>query len=638
MIRISCLVPAVRGRLRAISVCAGWLAAAGLLALAPARPVAADAAGAQLAEAPTGLPASSALAAALPRTLGGGDERLYREIFALQEGGNWTAANERIARLEDRVLMGHVLYQRYMHPTAYRSKYKELKAWMADYADHPDARRVYRLAMKRRPSGAAKPRRPVSVTVKLLGESRVAPYRSTKKLSKKQRRRARAIKRQVRRNVLRTRLTVSERLLNSAEARKLLDSVELDQAFGQIAAGWYYYGKPAKAYRLAAAAGGRSGGQAPLALWIAGLSAWQLGDLASAVGPFEALARSERAGGSLRSAGAYWAARAHLRLKHPGEVSDWLLIAADVPRTFYGLLARRALGMAIDGPKPRQGLARADAERLLADPAARRAIALLQAGERERAESELARLDGDGDQTLAAALSALNDAAGFPAQAMRIARSLVTDAGRWSGQHLDGALYPIPPWQPDRGFRVDRALIYAFMRQESAFRTDAKSRDGARGLMQLLPSTANFVVRKRRFRGKSRNRLFEPELNMDVGQRYIDHLLSHDGIDGDLLRLTAAYNAGPGNLAKWRRKMTGIDDPLLFIESLPSRETRHFIENVLANLWIYRARLGQPLPSLDAVAAGDWPAYTPLDRPVQAAAKAADQPTSGGGNGSHGVQ
>ncbi len=309
-----------------------------------------------------------------------------------------------------------------------------------------------------------------------------------------------------------------------------------------------------------------------------------------------------------------------MRLRNPGKASEWLLLAADFPRTFYGLLAQRALGMEIDGPRLLARFDRAQSQRLLADPAARRAIALLQTGERARAESELARLDGDGDEGLAAALSALNDAAGFPAQAMRIARSLVTDAGRWSGQDLDGALYPIPPWQPEQGFQVDRALIYALMRQESAFRPDAKSRDGARGLMQLLPSTANFVVRKRSFRGQSRNKLFDPALNIDVGQRYIDHLLTHDGIDGDLLRMATAYNAGPGNLAKWRRKMSDVDDPLLFIESLPSRQTRDFVEKVVANLWIYRGRLGQPLPTLDAVAAGDWPAYTPLDRPVQAAA------------------
>ena len=82
-----------------------------------------------------------------------------------------------------------------------------------------------------------------------------------------------------------------------------------------------------------------------------------------------------------------------------------------------------------------------------------------------------------------------------------------------------------------------------------------------------------------------------------------------------------AYNAGPGNLGKWQRKMRHGGDPLLFIESLPSRETRDFIEKVVANLWIYRARLGQPRPTLDAIAAGDWPAYTPLDRPLQEAAR-----------------
>jgi hypothetical protein len=58
-------------------------------------------------------------------------------------------------------------------------------------------------------------------------------------------------------------------------------------------------------------------------------------------------------------------------------------------------------------------------------------------------------------------------------------------------------------------------------------------------------------------------------------------------------------------------------DPLMFIESLPSRETRLFVERVLANLWIYRARLGQPAPSLDGIASGDWPLYVALDNKTQ---------------------
>ena len=80
-----------------------------------------------------------------------------------------------------------------------------------------------------------------------------------------------------------------------------------------------------------------------------------------------------------------------------------------------------------------------------------------------------------------------------------------------------------------------------------------------------------------------------------------------------MFRLTTAYNAGPGNLRNWERKINYGNDPFLFIESLPSRETRLFIERVLTNLWLYRDRLGQPSPSLDDVVAGTWPGYRQLD-------------------------
>ena len=76
--------------------------------------------------------------------------------------------------------------------------------------------------------------------------------------------------------------------------------------------------------------------------------------------------------------------------------------------------------------------------------------------------------------------------------------------------------------------------------------------------------------------------------------------------------MLAAWNGGPGNLNKWRKKTDYQNDSLLFIESIPSRETRDFIEKVISNLWIYRHRLAQPLPSLDEVVAGEWPLYTPL--------------------------
>ena len=69
------------------------------------------------------------------------------------------------------------------------------------------------------------------------------------------------------------------------------------------------------------------------------------------------------------------------------------------------------------------------------------------------------------------------------------------------------------------------------------------------------------------------------------------------------------YNSGPGNLRRWRKELKIEEDPLLFIESIPSRETRNFVESVLGYLWVYRARMEQDAPSLDGVVGGSWPIY-----------------------------
>ena len=97
---------------------------------------------------------------ALPQVLNDEDIRLYQRIFEVQEDGDWKTADKLIERLSDPILMGHVLYQRYMHPTKYRSKYAELKDWMASYADHPGASRVYKLALRRRPANWRMPEPP----------------------------------------------------------------------------------------------------------------------------------------------------------------------------------------------------------------------------------------------------------------------------------------------------------------------------------------------------------------------------------------------------------------------------------------------------------------------------------------------
>jgi soluble lytic murein transglycosylase len=104
---------------------------------------------------------------------------------------------------------------------------------------------------------------------------------------------------------------------------------------------------------------------------------------------------------------------------------------------------------------------------------------------------------------------------------------------------------------------------------------------------------------------------FDPSTNIALGQAYIVSLLSET--DSNLVRTAAGYNGGPGNVMRWDGSLNAGQDPLLYIASIPLHETRDFVQRVLANYWVYQIRLGQPTPSLDQIAAHDWPRYTPQD-------------------------
>ena len=93
----------------------------------------------------------------LPAPLGAADVARYQEIFALQQDTRWHDADLLIAELENPILLGRVLAQRYLHPTGWRSRYGELRDWLALYNDHPAATRIYRLARKRKPADVKAP-------------------------------------------------------------------------------------------------------------------------------------------------------------------------------------------------------------------------------------------------------------------------------------------------------------------------------------------------------------------------------------------------------------------------------------------------------------------------------------------------
>jgi len=561
-----------------------------------------------LQEAPVG-----AGAVVLPAVLSEIDRKRYQQIFALQEKGDLAAAAKIIPKLQDKILMGHVLAQKYLHPTAHRSKFNELKPWLGEYGDHPDAQRLYRLAMKRRPSGANPPKTPLASTAigQSSGESEYRPPRIPRRdIKREQRNRLSVLQREMRHRISRGWPTGARQTLTSTAHLGLASEAEFDAYQARIAWSYYLHNKDELAFELASASAERSRQFVPDADWTAGLAAWRLGRFEAAVGHFAKLAQSATVSPWLITSGAYWAARGELRLRRPQHVSHWLKHAARDPRTFYGLLATRALGIKPELNWRSSVLTESHLAELNKSAAARRARALAEVGQSVRAEREIRALWPRASSALARAMLPLAERLGLAA----VQIALGTELRKLDGEMHDAASFPLPGWQPVGGYVVDRALIFALIRQESRFKATAKSRRGARGLMQLMPATARYAAQQARIKGVNRDMLLNPELNIALGQSYVRHLLAQDLVNGNIFYLLCAYNAGPGNLKKWLPKTNFNDDPLLFIESIRSRETRQFIERVIANYWIYRMRLGQPTPSLDATAAGLWPSYSPQER------------------------
>lgn len=546
-----------------------------------------------------------------PAILSATDVALYRKIFQVQKNGNWTRANALIQKLDNDILMGHVLFQRYMHPTAYTSTFKELRDWLVRYADHPGADRIYSLALKRQARGVPRPTTPKRRTWRADREPEQDAFEfHNPPRSAGQRRRVGQIGRYVHSLIRRERPTQALAYLDKAAVRRDLTQYEYDRIRQKIAASYFIEQRDDEALALAADVAARSAKAVPLADWTAGLAAWRLGKLEVATAHFERLCQADYISGDLRAAASFWAARGKLRIKRPQDYVRLLERAAGEPLTFYGLLAARQLGHDL---KLRFELPRLDSHSfslVTADQGVARAVALAQLGNHILAEEEMSRAHGRLPASLDAAYISLADRLSLPYS--QLIGALATDQ-----PGLEAGLFPIPVYAPEGGYVLDRALLYAIMRQESKFNTRALSRAGAHGLMQVMPMTAIDVTGDRRFSTSRRKALFEPETNLNLGQRYVRKLLNSNSARANLFMLATAYNGGPGNLRRWMAEIKYNDDPLLFIESIPAPETRSYIEQVLTNLWIYRARLDEPAPSLDAVAAGDWPVYQSVDKLVR---------------------
>jgi soluble lytic murein transglycosylase len=545
---------------------------------------------------------------AVPVPLSDKDIGLYKRIFALQEKAQWTAADRLIKQIDNPLLMGQVQYQRFMHPSGYRSSYHELAEWLKDYADEPGAARVYKLALKRKPAGARAPNRPVAANA-IRAALRDIDDSDDSSSSHSYSGHAAHIHYLVARDLRRGSPDRAEKQLVAAEKTHSLSDEDLADEYAEVAEGYFFKVDDAKALALADHATDLAPGQVIDADWIGGLAAWRSGKYEEAADHFEAITTSNDASQWMMSAGAFWAARANLVIRRPERVNPLLSIAAAYPRTFYGLIATRQLVQDISFAWDKPPLGQTQLDQIVNLEGVRRTIALVAVGQTSLAEQELRLAWGRSDPALGPALLGLATKLDLPSSQI----ALSDDIAQLIGVAYDSALYPMPNWQPEDGYGVDRALIFALIRQESRFNANAKSSVGARGLMQLMPSTASWIAQDRTLRWRNNTKLYTPDLNLEIGQKYVHHLMELDFPGDNLLLLPVAYNAGPGNLQRWLRRYAHDDDWLLFIESIPVSETRNYVERVLSNFWIYRSRLGQPTPSLDALAQGDTPRYVEVD-------------------------
>ncbi|MBI1238942.1 MAG: transglycosylase SLT domain-containing protein [Alphaproteobacteria bacterium] len=521
------------------------------------------------------------------RVLTDSDVALYRDIFAAQARGDMKAADAAIAKLGNPVLMGHVLFERYLHPTAWRATPQELSAWMERYGDHPGADRLYTLARKRAGAGVAAPleakRRPINEDVP--NEMRLTA-------------RAARMEMKVIGLIRDDRPTQALRMIDDERARGRLDPAEYDALRQRIAWSYYIERKDDKAFAIAGDVAGAGRRDLPLADWVAGLSAYRLGRYSEAAGFFESLAGADVSGWT-RSAGAFWAARANLLAQRPERLTTLLEQAARIPDTFYGLLALRVLGRDLPFQwKTNAPSAREIAALRGADAAIDRGIALVQVDRDALAFDEFFAALGRLPITHDTAFAALGEALELPGLSMKVAQSTGNPYG------MIDALFPVLGPSTRRTLNLDPALVHAFVRAESKFDIRAQSPAGATGLMQIMPATA------RHLSGSSDpDQLLDPMTNLRLGQQYLREVMAFGNPRGNILMLATAYNGGPGNLGRWLEEMDYRADPLLYAESIPARETRTYLERVMTNLWIYEHRFSGTTHGVDEMAAGAWPVY-----------------------------
>ena len=514
----------------------------------------------------------------------------WRGVFAAIRSGEWASAQAGISVLPPDVLTPLAKAELYTAKGSPAVDLGRLQALLAEAPELPDADQLARLAMTR---GATTP--PAIYQERPVVGLGSGPRRY----------RAKPVAGEPYADALRAQLDeyVKANDASNGEAAFLTQAPYLSadartEAAQRVA--WIYYslGRDFDARRVAdywrTGARGEWGSQAA---WVSGLAAWRLGDCNAASRAFREVA-STATQRELSAGGYYWAARAEQACRRPQAVQGLLKGAAALPESFYGLIARETLGM--DTRIPRAAPVPTAAVEAL--PNVRRAVQLAAIGEVSLAEQMLmhqAKIGSPSDQPALLEVAKRLNLAG--------AQYWLATNGQ-PGVRIDAAnRYPTPSWTPVRGWRVDPALAYAHIIQESNFRSAAVSPAGAVGLMQVLPGSASDEAAAAGL-PYSTSALFDPTYNLEFGQSFIERMRRSPYTGDQLPKVIASYNAGPLPVGRWAT-IPDKGDPVLWIESLPYWETRYYVPAVMRNLWVYQGLTGEDQASLKMLAQHRWPAF-----------------------------
>jgi hypothetical protein len=542
------------------------------------------------------LPAAPALAGE-PTILSDAQRGAYRDILTTIRAGDWAGASAKLDSAPDGPLNDALRAELYLAKGSPKVEAEPLLALIARAPDLPKADQLERLAATR---GATQlPALPQPQTLLWQGSQ---PRRAKTPAAPRDPA-STAVDAQITPLIVDNRPAEAEAAFTARQSEL---SPEVQTEFGQrIAWSYYIVGDDSSALRLARAARMGTGEWATQAAWTAGLAAFRSKQCDEASDAFSAVA-ARSSDDELTAAGHFWAARADTMCGKPERVQARLQNAARYRETFYGLLAASALGIRAAGFEGLHDYGDAEWRGIASKPDVKAAIGFAELGEDDLADLFIryqARIGGPADHNGLLHLAAdLN----LPATQFWLAHN----APRGATVNM-AARYPRPDWRPSRGWRVDQSLVFAHVLQESSFRRAVVSPAGATGLLQVRPGTAGDIARSR---GEpfSPSLLTSPSANMEFGQTYIEGLRDNPATGGLLLKVIAAYNAGPVPVAEWNNRRFDQGDPLLYIESIPYWETRGYLPIVLRNYWIYEAEAGRDSGSREALVQGLWPRFPGL--------------------------